>query len=121
MDARGTQGHLVSAPTSRALAAATLASLPGITAARLTALLDGFGGDPERALLAVREGRAGPALAASSRIRKPYEVTARWRGAVPAASVKAVVTPASNPNLARFRRRLSHSRSRAGAPGGAAR
>lgn len=81
----------MTAPTNRALAAATLASLPGITAARLTALLEGFGGDPERALLAVREGRAGPALATATRIRAPYEIAAGWRDAVPDASVRAVV------------------------------
>ena len=36
---------MVTSPGSRALAAATLASLPGITSARLTALLSGFDGD----------------------------------------------------------------------------
>ena len=81
----------MTASSSRALAAATLASLPGITCARLTALLAGFDSDPERALAAVRTGTAGSALAAALRIQRPFEVAARWRSEIPERQVQAVI------------------------------
>jgi DNA processing protein len=67
-----------SAPaTAREIAAATLASLPDITTARLAALFDGHGGDPERALEAVAAGTVAASLAAR-RIRGADAIADRW-------------------------------------------
>jgi DNA processing protein len=88
MDARRARGNLVSDISARQVAAATLASLPRITCARLRALLEGFDGDPERALGAVRNGTAGAVLAAAG-IRRASAVAERWRDAVPDARVAA--------------------------------
>jgi DNA processing protein len=81
----------VSVVNDRSLAAATLASLPGITSARLAALLDGFDGDPVRALDAVRRGAVGPVLA-TCKIPKPFEVAQRLRRDIPDDVVRGVVT-----------------------------
>jgi DNA processing protein len=80
----------VSAPalSDRRVAAATLALLPGITPARLRALLEHFGG-PEPALAAVVEGRAAAALG-SDRTRAGA-LACRWARCADAARTRTLL------------------------------
>src|SRR5450432_1360162 len=71
------RGGVVMGTDDRHVAAATLASLPLITAPRLRRMLEAFG-DPEVALAAVRAGRVARYIGHCDDI-EPAELAAQWR------------------------------------------
>ena len=68
----------MSRPPSRDVAALALASLPCATQPRLATLIEGCGGDPERALRAVQNGRAADVLRAA-KAKRANDVASTWR------------------------------------------